>query len=275
MFLKNSWKVNSLHILGDVIEVIEEVGPLVLDDTTFHIVPFIYYESVYMETINQIKAGKNDILLTHIGVNNATLNECFLIKNWSVVDLSKTNFKRVFTGHFHCHQECGKVIYPGSPIPFRFDEGVVDHGFLVYDTKTDVVEFIKSFEVCGNLEPKPPDFITITDDNLDKAANMVPGNNVRVILGKEYTTNQLSELKENVKGMGAVYVDWTLPESADKDISEEHETLTTDLKTPEAIFESWLKIDKPKLSTETLLAIHKTISQEAEERFVVEEEVLE
>ena len=138
MYLRNNWEINSLQTLERVAQVVEDIKLIKIDGRRFWIVPFVHYESVYMKILKAIeeKWKPGDVLLTHVGVNNATLNECYLLKHWSIVDFDQSKFDRVFTGHFHCHQNVGanqNVWYPGSPIPFRFDEGMVPHGFLVYN----------------------------------------------------------------------------------------------------------------------------------------------
>ena len=114
MFLKNSWETNSIHHLAGLINIYEEVTKITLNGMDIHIFPFKHSEYEYMKILKTIKHGPNDILLTHIGVSKAILNQCFLLRNWSLVNFEETKFKRVFTGHFHCYQEIGKVIYPGS-----------------------------------------------------------------------------------------------------------------------------------------------------------------
>ena len=85
------------------------------------------------------------------------LNECFLLQNWNIVEFSNSKFDRIFTGHFHCHQKVGNnVWYPGSPIPFRFDEGASEHGFLIYDTNDRSVEFEKIADLATGYCPPDP-----------------------------------------------------------------------------------------------------------------------
>jgi DNA repair exonuclease SbcCD nuclease subunit len=274
LFLKNSWNINSLHILNSVIEIIEDIQTLTLDNQCFHILPFIYYESKYMETLNQINfaAKSEDILLTHIGVNGATFNECFLLRNWSIINFTQVKFARVYTGHFHCYQQVGSnVWYPGSPIPFKFEEGITEHGFLVYDTKLRTHEFIKTFEIYKEFfEQHPPDYITIIDQDLPKYAHMIPNNRIRLILSHEYTHQQLTNIRQVLKSRGATSVDWSMPKKESVEITDAHSKI--DMRNPDVLLNSWLEIDKPDLDQELLIQINRQIVQEAEERIVVEED---
>ena len=87
MPLRNSWEVNTLKPLNKLLTIIDEIKIIKLYDQRFWVVPFIHYESVYLQILEQIhkQYELGDVLLTHVGVHNATLNECFLIKNWSKV----------------------------------------------------------------------------------------------------------------------------------------------------------------------------------------------
>lgn len=272
MFLKNSWECNSLHIFRDTIKIYEDITQFKLGNRNFHVLPFVHYEARYMETLKQIEKQKTDILLTHIGVNGATLNECFLLKNWSVVTFEETKFNLILAGHFHCHQQIGKVVYPGTPIPFRFDEGVVDHGFIVLDLDNNEWEFVKTFEIAKDFKDEcPPDYLTIIDQDLKEWVGLVTGNHVRIQLTRDYTNNELTDIRTALKDKkNARSVSWLLPK---KEIDEATvlQNQLTKVSTPEATFESWLTIDKPKnLSLEALRGIHKQILLEAEERVVAE-----
>jgi DNA repair exonuclease SbcCD nuclease subunit len=280
LYLKNSWKINSLHIFQKVINIIEDVQTINIGDVIFHILPFIHYESEYMRVLKDIEAKldnskKPHILLTHIGIKGATLNQCFLLKNWSVVDFTNSTFDKVFAGHFHCHQDVGKVTYPGGPIPFNFDEGAVEHGFIVYDTDTNTHEFIKTFEICKQFAPlyKPPDYLTILDEDLPQSLDIVAGNNVRVMLTKAYTNNELMTIKNTLRDKRLAHsVSWLEPkEQINEDITEQ--TQLNGVGTPEALFKAWRALEKKSddLSEDLLMTIHGQVVAEAEERIVVED----
>jgi DNA repair exonuclease SbcCD nuclease subunit len=266
MFLKNSWEITSLRPLNRLLDIHEDIKLIKIGDQRFWILPFVHFESAYVSILSKIEAKyeEGDILLTHIGVNGATLNECFLLKNWDIVTFENSPFDRVYTGHFHCTQQVGKnVWYPGSPIPFRFDEGVVDHGFFVYDTEKRDHEFIKTFET-GEPERRPPDFLTLTTEMLDQD---VEGDNIRIVLDREYSKNELNELRESMIEKGAKSVNWM-----------KHKEKEIDLKKVQSagiasgdIFLAWLKHDKPKdLSEDLLIKINEQIAQEANEKIVIE-----
>jgi DNA repair exonuclease SbcCD nuclease subunit len=287
MFLKNSWEISSLRVLtkidnfhywNGVTQHIKFGGTS--GERVFHIIPFVHYESKYMEILKTVEdqAGPDDVLLTHIGVNGATLNECFLLKNWNIVNFTNSKFKRVFVGHFHCHQIVGEnVWYPGSPIPFRFDEGVVPHGFLIYDLATNAVEFKEIMETSKQwpdlYETRPPEYLTIVDEDLKRCFGLIPKNHIRVQLSRQYTHNELQNIRTALEGkLQARSVSFVIPKQ-DVDEDDVLQNQLEDLGSSEAAFKSWLLIDQPKDIDDPLVwQCFKQVQDEADERIAILEE---
>jgi len=249
MFLRNSWEINSLNHLDSVITVIDAVKMMKIESQRFWIVPFVHYEAVYMKIIDKIERQyeEGDILLTHVGVHNALLNECFLIKNWSAVNFENSLFDLVFAGHFHCHQVVEgrrNVWYPGSPIPFRFDEGMVPHGFLELDLDTRDTQFIEIFELNLIDGPRPPDYITVPDDMLDDEL-IVSGDNVRVQLTRDYSKDEQLRIRKSLLDQGAVNVKLQMIKEEKLDLAANAKS-DVSLLSPIDLFNKWLDHDKPK-----------------------------
>jgi DNA repair exonuclease SbcCD nuclease subunit len=271
MFLKNSWEINSVKPLEGILHVVEKPTEITIAGQTFIVLPFIHHETEYMKALEKLK-GKTEVLLTHVGVHGATLNECFLIKNWSVVKFDNTQFNKVYAGHFHCQQSVGKLHYPGSPIPFRFDEGVVDHGFIIHDTETNKHEFIKIFEISSEFSDyTPPDFLTISSEDIDDSIDMFENNNIRIVLSEELTTNEKITLKEKLSKHGAQKISFMPPKQKTEEIDEAN-AIADSMGTPNELFTSYLEYDKPDLDTELLMKLHNDIVTKAEERIIIEED---
>jgi len=277
MYLKNSWNINSLRPLTRYLKSYHKVSVLKLGGVRFFIVPFIHYEDKYMDVIKKIsdKHKEGDVILTHIGVKSAILNTCFLLKSWSVVDFSDCPFDRVYTGHFHVHQKVGdNVWYPGSPIPFKFDEGDEDHGFFIFDTDTRTHEFVsiwddaKSFEGGKDI---PPQFLTMTDEMIEGSGGLVDGNIVRIAFSGDYTHNQGVEVRKSLYKMGARDVRFmNISSKEDKDgVAEAKEVAAKS----EDLFKRFTAADKDgmkDLNLKLLLSFNKEIMAEGDKRHVIE-----
>lgn len=275
MYLRHSWQVNSLAALRKHLTVIEDVKLLTVDDARFWIVPFITYEKPFMRVVHRIEKQHQDgdALLTHIGVRGSTLNTCFLLKDWSTITFEYSKFDRVYTGHFHSKQQVGNnVWYPGSPIPFKFDEGDVPHGFLVYDTATREHKFINIWKAGAKFfpdEPMPPQYHTITDEVIDQlTADDISNSMVRLSLLKQHTSDEIKQMKEHILKLGAKAV-------RIMDCTQKIETNYVIAQKPASnLFQSWIDQDKnglKGLDVKILQRINDEIIREGDEKYTIEE----
>lgn len=267
MFLKNSWHINSIRPLGKVLTAVDVPSAIEFRDLRFLILPFIYSEEEYLEQFKQIndQAQPQDILLTHVGVRGAELNRCFLLQHWSKVHFDDMKMSAVFTGHFHCQQQLGdRIWYPGSPISFRFDDGLVDHGFLVVGFNPRKVDFINIYDACSDKKEMPPQHLTNMDD-METATKIAKGNDVKIILSREYTANELSEMRRTLITAGARSVQFAHPK-VQKETEQKMTGVKVDLRDHRAALRTWLKVDQPKdLDLKLLETLNGTISERAEE----------
>lgn len=279
MFMKSGWNITSVKTLSSVARIFSDVTLLKIGTQRFWLLPFIYFEDVYMKVLDKIhqqyEAG--DVLLTHVGANNASLNECFLIKHWSIVDFTDSLFDRIYGGHFHCHQQVGKNMwFVGSPIPFKFDEGVVDHGFIEFDMATRDHKFINIFEYSKIPNP-PPDFPTITDEWIDTIDDeIVVGNNIRVVLSREYSSVELAVIRDKLIKMGAKKVSWMKAKEEEIELKDQTNDASVSISDASSLIKMWLSKDKPEhINSEYLLELNDEVVAIGNDKISVDEEVWE
>ena len=277
MFLRHSWDINSLQPLDKHLTIINEIKLLKLDDQRFWVLPFIQYEKAYMRVLKKLEehVQEGDKLLTHVGVRGATLNNCFLLKDWSTVNFENTKFDKIYTGHFHSKQQLGNVWYPGSPIPFKFDEGDVPHGFYVYDTKTDSHKFINIWKIAGKIFPDatpPPQFYSIPDTEIDTIdESKAKHNMIRIMLSRDYTREEKRIIKERIINLGAKAVRWL---NLSKKTETESKKLPSYVESHD-LFDSWINADTKgikDLDLKVLVATHTDIINEGDELYSIEED---
>lgn len=266
LFLKNSWEITSLKHLESVIDVIDCVKLLDIAGRRFWVVPFIHYESNYMNVISSIEKQykDNDVLLTHIGVKGAIFNTCFALKNWNIVSFVDSPFDQVYTGHFHCRQSIdNKVWYPGSPIPFKFDEGMIEHGFFVYDFNTRTHTNVDIIKVGTELYPNskiPYDFLTLIDEDAEEYD--VSNSKIRVILTRDYSSDELMKMRNTLHKNGALSVSWLSKE----DEEDKQSSVQLSLSDPTKLFQDFVGSDNiPNLNKDMLLSLNKAIIEHSEE----------
>lgn len=277
MFLRHSWEINSLVPLRKFLTVIDTVKILQLDEQRFWILPFITFEKSYLRVLRMIEDQyqEGDKLMTHIGIRGATLNTCFLLKDWSSVNFEQSPFRRVYSGHFHSKQQIGEnVWYPGSPIPFKFDEGDVPHGFYVYDTEEDTHKFINIWKAAEKFFPNevpPPQFCTIPVEQLDAIAEEdVRHNIVRVALQTDHSADEKNAIRARLTSLGAKAVRW---------LNLSQKAVLGEKKTPACaevrnLFHMWLEsdLDGVKYLDRNLLeTLNNEVVHDGDELYVVEE----
>ncbi len=283
MFLRHSWQINSIAPMRKYLTYIDDVKLLTLNDRRFWVLPFITFEKSFMRVLRKIeeKYEEGDTLLTHIGVRGATLNTCFLLKDWSVVTFETSKFKRIYTGHFHSKQQLGDgleeptVWYPGSLIPFKFDEGDIAHGFYVYDTDTQTHKFVNIWKAGEKLLPgekPPPQFCTLLDDLLEsKTEAEVKNNIIRVALQRPHTQEEKRRIKDRLLELGAARVGWW---DMTQTLDRKPETIMTVDQPNRNLFKAWLDVDKKGvqgLDPAILDKTHDDVVHEGDELYAVEE----
>lgn len=213
MYYKYNWKVTSLRPYSDVCHVVEDVSLITVYDQKFYVVPFMAIDKAYLNVVDELDdtMKQSDVLLTHIGCIGASYNLCFLFQDQKAINFDHRNAGKVFTGHFHCHHRAGvKTHYTGSPIPFSFDEGVVDHGFIEYDCHTKTEKFVNLRPLMAKYYPSqvlPANMMTIGIDDINKLPDdMIAGNCFRVI-SEQYVPDELMiQYKTDLASRGAKMV---------------------------------------------------------------------
>lgn len=201
-------------------------------------------------------ASEDDVLITHIGIASAKMNTCFLIPNWNVVSFEDTKFSRVYAGHFHNHQKVGsKSWYTGSPVPFRFDEGLVEHGFIVYDTISNKHAFVDLFKLMPE-EIRPPDFITATAKDVDQIIKSSSRDRIKIELDVDDNSDSI---KEQLAEAGISNVIFVRPKEDNSNHPKPEGYTRSD-----NIFKSWIKYDNPEhLNRDLLVSLDEEIRSES------------
>ena len=210
MYLKHNWQINSIKPLQEVLTFIDNIKIIKIDTQRFWILPFIYSEKAYIKTLQQIEEQyqEGDVLLTHIGINNAIKNVCFLLQEWNTINFTNSKFKQVYSGHFHVSQQVdNNVWYIGSIIPFRFDEGDSSHGFILYDTETQTHTFKDIWQTAKQMQTEgepTPQYKTIPDNTInEQTENNITGCNIRIMVSKDYSQSERQGVREHLTQLGA------------------------------------------------------------------------
>lgn len=254
MYMRHKWSINAIKPFSKQLTLVDDISYFETQERKFWMVPFIEHEPSYMKVIKKISeiSSEDDVLLTHIGLTSATLNVCFLVQNWNAISFEESKFSRVYAGHFHAMQQVGsKSWVPGGPIPFNFDEGLIEHGFFVYDSVKNNHDFIPIFDLSEDDDERPCDYITAMSEDIQTVINNCRSNNVKIIL-KE--SDDKDEIIKRLKSAGANKITFVKPKE------KSPEFLKTNKLKSNSIFESWVKHDNPEhLNHNLLISLEKEI----------------
>lgn len=279
MFLRHSWNITSLSPLRRHLTIIDELKLLTLNDKRFWVLPFIQYEKAYMRVISRLydSIEEGDILLTHVGVRGALFNTCFLLKDWSIINFEATKFAKIYTGHFHSRQSIGENLhYPGSPIPFKFDEGDIPHGFLVHNLEDSSHKFVNIWKAGKKFLPgtkAPPQFRTISDDAVEAQSQAdVENNYIRIRLQQERTPEEKRVLKDSLLSKGALSVGWM---NLSKVVTDKPKEAVHVGVPQREMFVSWIDQDEKAkgFDRSILLRAHDNVIHEGDELYIAESEL--
>ena len=95
---------------------------------------------------SSIKKDKKNVLCGHFGVKGFILNPACMdidIEDSEAIPMeSLKQFDKVFLGHYHGYQKTGNVTYVSAPIQNRHGDENMPHGFVFWDSLTDIEKFV-------------------------------------------------------------------------------------------------------------------------------------
>ncbi len=194
-FLLGNHDITSTITNSSLLETFERFGHLVnspqtfeFGDVTINMVPYTKDESLVL-TVGA------DYLFTHLAISEFDFgmgkiaseaeHQAFPISMFS-------NYRKVFTGHFHKRQEKENIEYLGAPYQLNFgDSGDFNKGFVVFDIDSGNEEFVKYTMAPKFLRYRYDELWYDIEKNLvgDKLSNSI----VKVVVDKK--VDKLAKLK--------------------------------------------------------------------------------
>ena len=124
---------------------------LTINDETFRFVflPTHHTKEEIETLMNNLKTDCKNIIIGHLTIKDAKLNDWNVINNSDCIDLSVFNDKNIHSvilGHLHKYQILNEdpfVFYCGSSDRIDFSEEKQDKGYVLLDTSNATHEFVK------------------------------------------------------------------------------------------------------------------------------------
>jgi len=145
-YYKNTNDLNSIKELFaeryDNFKLYEEPVTLNFDGMDIALLPWINNEN-HKESMDFINSTSAQWLVGHLELDGyEVLRGIKYDGGMSPKNFSR--FEQVLSGHFHCKQEKGNIIYLGAPYQITFSDVNEPKGFWILDTDTRELEFIKN-----------------------------------------------------------------------------------------------------------------------------------
>ena len=138
IFLRNSTEINAPELLlKDYSNIKTYSSPTNTKvcgiDMTF--IPWICSEN-YDETLKVIQKSKAKIAMGHLELKGFRVNKHLVMEEHGLEANLFSNFKKVFSGHYHTRSDNGTVFYLGNPYEMYWTDVNDTRGFHIFDTET-------------------------------------------------------------------------------------------------------------------------------------------
>jgi len=87
------------------------------------------------QSLQMIKKTKAKVAMGHLEFQGFRINRQIIMGTWTG-SKSFTNFKKVFSGHYHTRSDNGTVFYLGNPYEIYWTDVNDTRGFTIFDTET-------------------------------------------------------------------------------------------------------------------------------------------
>jgi predicted phosphodiesterase len=138
VYFKNSNKVNSPELLlqnYSNIKIYSEPTEIKVDNLNILLLPWINSENE-KKTLKMIKSNKSKIAMGHLELQGFRVNKHLVMEEHGLEANIFSNFKKVFSGHYHTRSDNGTVFYLGNPYEIYWNDVNDTRGFTIFDTET-------------------------------------------------------------------------------------------------------------------------------------------
>lgn len=144
VYYKNTNRINSLNELLDKnkIKIYDKPQTVEIEGYMIGFVPWMTKDN-YEECSDFIKRNECDYLCGHFEIEGFELSRGF-VADYGIKKKDFKNYKRVFSGHYHCKQEIENILYTGTPYQLNFSDVEEPKGIHVFSPKTNELTFVEN-----------------------------------------------------------------------------------------------------------------------------------
>jgi DNA repair exonuclease SbcCD nuclease subunit len=138
VYFKNSNKVNSPELLlkdYSNIKTYSEPTQVNIGGLDILLLPWINSEN-QEKSFKMIKNTKAKVAMGHLELQGFRVNKNLVMEEHGLEANIFSNFKKVFSGHYHTRSDNGTVFYLGNPYEIYWNDVNDTRGFTIFDTET-------------------------------------------------------------------------------------------------------------------------------------------
>jgi predicted phosphodiesterase len=138
VYFKNSNKVNSPELLlkdYENIKTYSEPTEVNIGGLNILLLPWINSEN-QDKSFKLIKNTKAKVVMGHLELRGFRVNKNLVMEEHGLEANLFSNFKKVFSGHYHTRSDNGTVFYLGNPYEIYWNDVNDPRGFTIFDTET-------------------------------------------------------------------------------------------------------------------------------------------
>jgi DNA repair exonuclease SbcCD nuclease subunit len=138
VYFKNSNKINSPELLlrdYSNIKTYSEPTEINIDGLDVLLLPWINSEN-QDNSFKLIKNTKATVVMGHLELQGFRVNRNLVMNEHGLEANLFSNFKKVFSGHYHTRSDNGTVFYLGNPYEIYWNDVNDPRGFTIFDTET-------------------------------------------------------------------------------------------------------------------------------------------
>ena len=138
VYFKNSNKVNSPELLlkdYENIKTYSEPTEVNIGRLNILLLPWINSEN-QDKSFKLIKNTKAKVAMGHLELQGFRVNKNLVMEEHGLEANIFSNFKKVFSGHYHTRSDNGTVFYLGNPYEIYWNDVNDPRGFTIFDTET-------------------------------------------------------------------------------------------------------------------------------------------
>jgi DNA repair exonuclease SbcCD nuclease subunit len=245
------FKINSIRVFKKHAHVIDKFKVIKHEGYNFVFIPFIIEIPIFEDIVNKVKAKldpSKTILFLHQPIQGAVVNDVNdFVDNCSTSPALFSDFKLVFSGHYHKYQNIGNATYVGSPVQLSHGEESTPKGVTILDLADLSSRFV--------LNPNYMKYITVCDLDAD-----VKGKFVR-FLSKEYKdVIEIHKIKEQLIERGARDVKFEILYNNHGEIQNKLEGINLT-----ELVKKYIEVNKRDLNSDKLFDVGNKIRKQAKE----------